>query len=79
MDYDMPVMNGLEATQVLCQKMKDKELKKFIPIVGLTAYNDERHNCMEAGMKRFMTKPASQKELKLTLQELLNGELHSEN
>lgn len=33
--------------------MKDGTLKKQIPIVALTAYNDEKDVCLKAGMKRF--------------------------
>jgi CheY-like chemotaxis protein len=33
--------------------MKDGTLRKTIPIVALTAYNDERESCINAGMKRF--------------------------
>jgi CheY-like chemotaxis protein len=87
MDFEMPVMNGRDATISLCNKMKNGELKKSIPIVGLTAYNDEKDNCIEAGMKRFrniyfhhniiliVTKPATSAEIQSTLKELMTGEL----
>ena len=47
--------------------MNKKELKKKIPIVALTAYNDEKETCLRVGMKSFsknniltciVTKPA---------------------
>lgn len=63
MDYDMPIMNGIEATIKLCKLMKEGKLKD-IPIVGLTAYNGERVACLKAGMKRFLTKPTSATEIK---------------
>jgi hypothetical protein len=36
--------------------MDSGEFVKKIPIVGLTAYNDERDTCLKVGMKRFCTK-----------------------
>jgi len=59
--------------------MRENSLNKYIPIVGLTAYNDEKYNCMEAGMKRFMTKPANQTELKETLVEVMSGNLSEDS
>jgi CheY-like chemotaxis protein len=32
--------------------MKKKELKN-IPIIAVTAYDDERENCIKAGMSEF--------------------------
>jgi CheY-like chemotaxis protein len=67
--------------------MASGELVKNIPIVGLTAYNDERDTCLKVGMKRFcnksyiqlmfnlVTKPATSADLKNTLVELIKGEL----
>jgi CheY-like chemotaxis protein len=76
MDYDMPIMNGIVATKILVQRMKDKEepLRK-IPIVALTAYNGEKDACLKAGMKRFLTKPTSALELKQVLMDIINNEL----
>ena len=53
MDYEMPILNGLEAARILCSQMNKGELKKKIPIVALTAYNDEKQKCLSVGMKRF--------------------------
>ena len=33
--------------------MNEGLLRKKIPIIALTAYNDEKQNCLKAGMKRF--------------------------
>lgn len=41
MDYEMPVMNGLKAAKILTKKMKEGSLKR-VPIVALTAYEDEK-------------------------------------
>lgn len=75
MDYDMPILNGLEATRRLCVMMSTGQLAKKIPIAALTAYNGEKDACMKAGMKRFLTKPTSAEELKSVLVALINNEL----
>lgn len=52
MDFEMPIMNGIKATQRLVQMMKSHQIPE-IPIIALTAYLDERNNCINAGMKDF--------------------------
>lgn len=44
MDYDMPILNGLEAAKKLSSRMTQGELKR-IPIVALTCYNGEKEAC----------------------------------
>ncbi|MGQ0598746.1 ATP-binding protein [Aquabacterium sp.] len=53
MDVQMPVMNGLQATQLL--QMQEPEL----PVVALTAHamTEERQRCTEAGMVGHLAKP----------------------
>lgn len=53
MDFEMPVMNGIRASKTLCDKMKKGLIKTKTPIIALTAYNDEKKACLNAGMKRF--------------------------
>ncbi len=54
MDIMMPIMDGIEAT---------KEIRKNIdcttPIIAVTAnaFNDEKQNCINAGMNGFIAKP----------------------
>lgn len=48
----MPVLDGIKATIELNKLMK-QNLIPHIPIVGLTAYLDEKDNCMRAGMTEF--------------------------
>ena len=40
MDFEMPKMNGIECTIKLKQMMEEGTISE-IPIIGLTAYNDE--------------------------------------
>jgi CheY-like chemotaxis protein len=54
MDLQMPEMDGIATTRYIRQ-----ELKKDVPIIGITAdvfINDTPH-CLEAGMNMCITKP----------------------
>ncbi len=55
MDVQMPVMNGLEATQEI-RKMEGKE---HIIIIGLSAnvFEEDQKKAMESGMNDYLTKP----------------------
>jgi two-component system alkaline phosphatase synthesis response regulator PhoP len=55
MDIRMPEMNGIEA----CRMIKKNEYMKNIPILFLTADNDEYTSlsAVEAGGDHFVTKP----------------------
>lgn len=70
MDYNMPVMNGVEATLILNDKIQ-KNLIPFIEIIGITAYIDEESikKCIDAGMKIVLTKPVSKAKLEAIMKE----------
>ncbi|WP_126650711.1 response regulator [Chryseobacterium aureum] len=61
MDVQMPVMDGMEATQQI------RLLPGYsgIPIIGVTAGNimGEKEKCMESGMSDFLPKPLKQADL----------------
>jgi CheY-like chemotaxis protein len=63
MDYNMPVMDGLEATIKI--RELDNEHVKAIKIIALTAnatsYDMEK--CLKSGMNDYISKPINQKEL----------------
>ncbi len=65
MDVQMPIMDGLVATQ----KIREKEENKNIPIIALTAGNikGDKERCLEAGMNDFINKPISEQALKEVL------------
>lgn len=55
MDWQMPLMDGIEATQVIRTKDWGKNLK----IIALTGaeITDDRERCIEAGMNDYIKKP----------------------
>lgn len=61
MDCHMPVMDGFEVTR----RIRDQEQKQQCPrhpIIAITAGNleDEKQNCMDAGMDDYLGKPLTQ-------------------
>ena len=73
MDVQMPVMNGIEATQQI--RMLSGYDK--VPIIGVTAGNvkGEREKCLESGMADFLPKPFK----KVDLQEILQKYISTDN
>jgi CheY-like chemotaxis protein len=55
MDIKMPVMDGLEATKAIKEKMPE------LPVVALTAnaFDSDRQLALECGCDDFLTKPIS--------------------
>jgi PAS domain S-box-containing protein len=64
MDLQMPVMDGIEATKVI-----RNELKNTTPIIALTAnaFRKEIDLCLSIGMNDYVTKPFEEKTLLKTL------------
>lgn len=60
MDMQMPVMGGIEATQII-----RKELKLDVPIIALTAnaIKGIDKECLDAGMNDYISKPFNHSEL----------------
>lgn len=58
MDYNMPIMNGCEATRELKAMMSKGELHE-IQIIGCTAHSGDNEiaSCLESGMKSILIKP----------------------
>ena len=55
MDIKMPVMDGLEATKTIKEKLPE------LPVVALTAnaFDSDRQLALEAGCNDFLSKPVS--------------------
>lgn len=60
MDVQMPVMNGVDATRLIREK-----INKQMPIIALTAnvIKGESDKCLAAGMNGVISKPFSEKDL----------------
>lgn len=57
MDYMMPNMDGIEATQAI-RKFENGIGKRSVPIIALTGTKTE-DSCFEAGMDYFLQKPVT--------------------
>jgi hypothetical protein len=64
MDIEMPEMDGLSATRVI--RGREKIRGGHVPIVAVTS-NDNRHECLNAGMDAYLSKADLAKQLNLTL------------
>ncbi|CAD8124398.1 unnamed protein product [Paramecium sonneborni] len=75
MDYQMPIMNGEEATKYITQICKDKNIPP-IPIFGLTGFSgeDEINRLLESGMREVYIKPITIR----TLEDLISNISRSE-
>jgi CheY-like chemotaxis protein/HPt (histidine-containing phosphotransfer) domain-containing protein len=68
MDCQMPVMDGFEATRRI-RAWEAEQSDVHIPIVALTAgaFEEDRRNCIEAGMNDFLAKPIDVRKLQKML------------
>lgn len=59
MDIQMPEMNGIEATRAIRQLEELEGMGKHITIIAVTAFamDQDKKNCMDAGMDDFLAKP----------------------
>jgi CheY-like chemotaxis protein len=61
MDMQMPVLNGVEATQAI----RADSLNQTTPILAMTAnaFDDDRQRCIDAGMNEHIAKPVDPEKL----------------
>ena len=59
MDIDMPIMNGLQATQEILHLLKTHSKIKNLPIIAVTAYDNDKvkKDAFNVGMMEFALKP----------------------
>ena len=72
MDVQMPVMDGLQATEAIRELESSPEI--HIPVVGLTAHAsaEDRERCLFAGMDGYLTKPLNLSDLDKVLADVMN-------
>ena len=75
MDLNMPVMDGLSATENILNLKRDMKLSYSLKIVAVSAFASEEQKslCKNAGMSKFVSKPVAY----TTLKQLI--ETHYEN
>ena len=74
MDIEMPVMNGLEATKYIREKLNKP--KCFTPIIALTAHNPKIFfdDYKDVGFSQLLTKPYSVKKITQLLETFVSQE-----
>jgi putative two-component system response regulator len=60
LDLSMPVKNGFE----VLKELKNSDTYRFLPIIVITANNEEKHNALKLGANDFLSKPVDIVELK---------------
>ena len=72
MDYQMPVMDGLEATRAI-RLREQKSARKKAVIIAMTAnaMKGDKEDCLEAGMDDYIAKPIDAGSLAATLKKWL--------
>ncbi|MFN8811706.1 MAG: response regulator [Acidobacteriota bacterium] len=77
MDCQMPVLDGLAATQQIRKKEQSLPQPNHLPIIALTASAtpDSRQKCLEAGMDEYLIKPIARELMAQVLRRCL--EKHS--
>ncbi|HLO91514.1 MAG TPA: response regulator [Lentimicrobium sp.] len=66
MDIQMPVMNGLEATKIICERYPENERPKIIAITA-NAMAGDRERYLNAGMVDYLPKPIKFKDVQSVL------------
>ncbi len=70
MDYEMPILNGLEAARAI--RERERSSGQHLCIIALTAYamQEDRERLMAAGMDAVLTKPVRMETLSTALDEV---------
>ena len=74
MDMQMPVMDGLRATQAIRERERGLHGVRTLPIVAMTAnaMSGDRDRCLAAGMDGYVSKPIDRSRLSQEIQRVLS-------
>ena len=67
MDIQMPDMDGLEATRLICSRMSPSE-RPYIVAMTANAMKEDRELCLSAGMDDYVSKPIRPDEIKAAIE-----------
>jgi two-component system sensor histidine kinase/response regulator len=67
MDMQMPIMDGLEATEKI--RARERKTGLHLPIVAMTAnaFKEDRERCLRAGMDGYIAKPVTSEAIKMEI------------
>jgi two-component system sensor histidine kinase/response regulator len=79
MDMQMPIMDGLEATEKI--RAGERKSGKHLPIVAMTAnaFEEDRQKCQRAGMDGYITKPVTARAIEMEITRVMAAQEKDEN
>jgi len=78
MDMQMPIMDGLEATERI--RASEKRSGRHVAIVAMTAnaFEEDRERCRRAGMDGYIAKPVSYKSIEMEIARVMAAQEKAE-
>jgi PAS domain S-box-containing protein len=78
MDMQMPIMDGLEATERI--RASEKKSRRHIAIVAMTAnaFEEDRERCRRAGMDGYIAKPVNSKSIEMEIARVMAAQEKAE-
>jgi CheY-like chemotaxis protein len=67
MDLQMPAMDGVEATRLICSRMSPSK-RPYIVAMTANAMKEDCEPCLSAGMDDYLSKPIRPDEIKVAIE-----------